>query len=220
MPVIWSSPAMRLLLAILAAALIFPQQAAPPTHPTSTPYTGDLNVFEDPARDQKLQVNRVMDTLDLHAGSSVADIGAGGGWFSVRAAKRVGATGHVFAEDINPAAVDAIRARAIKENLLNIEPYLGTPDDPRLPPNSLDAALMLRVYHEVAHPPLLLASLLVSMKSGARLAVIDHPGHGDDHGINPDVVIAEVQRSGFHFVKQFDFTKADQNDYLLLFTKP
>jgi ubiquinone/menaquinone biosynthesis C-methylase UbiE len=211
---------MRLLLAILAAALIFPQQAAPPTHPTSTPYTGDLNVFEDPARDQKLQVNRVMDTLDLHAGSSVADIGAGGGWFSVRAAKRVGATGHVFAEDINPAAVDAIRARAIKENLLNIEPYLGTPDDPRLPPNSLDAALMLRVYHEVAHPPLLLASLLVSMKSGARLAVIDHPGHGDDHGINPDVVIAEVQRSGFHFVKQFDFTKADQNDYLLLFTKP
>jgi ubiquinone/menaquinone biosynthesis C-methylase UbiE len=211
---------MRLLLAILAAALIFPQQAAPPTHPTSTPYTGDLNVFEDPARDQKLQVNRVMDTLDLHAGSSVADIGAGGGWFSVRAAKRVGATGHVFAEDINPAAVDAIRARAIKENLLNIEPYLGTPDDPRLPPNSLDAALMLRVYHEVAHPPLLLASLLVSMKSGARLAVIDHPGHGDDHGINPDVVIAEVQRSGFHFVKQLDFTKADQNDYLLLFTKP
>jgi len=211
---------MRLLLAILAAALIFPQQAAPPTHPTSTPYIGDLNVFEDPARDQKLQVNRVMDTLDLHAGSSVADIGAGGGWFSVRAAKRVGATGHVFAEDINPAAVDAIRARAIKENLLNIEPYLGTPDDPRLPPNSLDAALMLRVYHEVAHPPLLLASLLVSMKSGARLAVIDHPGHGDDHGINPDIVIAEVQRSGFHFVKQFDFTKADQNDYLLLFTKP
>ena len=211
---------MRLLLAILAAALIFPQQAAPPTHPTSTPYTGDLNVFEDPARDQKLQVNRVMDTLDLHAGSSVADIGAGGGWFSVRAAKRVGATGHIFAEDINPAAVDAIRARAIKENLLNIEPYLGTPDDPRLPPNSLDAALMLRVYHEVAHPPLLLASLLVSMKSGARLAVIDHPGHGDDHGINPDVVIAEVQRSGFHFVKQYNFTKADQNDYLLLFTKP
>ena len=211
---------MRLLLAILAAALIFPQQAAPPTHPTSTPYTGDLNVFEDPARDQKLQVDRVMDTLNLHPGSSVADIGAGGGWFSVRAAKRVGATGHVFAEDINPAAVDAIRARAIKENLLNIEPYLGTPDDPRLPPNSLDTALMLRVYHEVAHPPLLLASLLVSMKSGARLAVIDHPGHGDDHGINPDVVIAEVQRSGFHFVKQFDFTKADQNDYLLLFTKP
>jgi len=211
---------MRLLLALLAAVFAFPQQAAPPTHPTSMPYTGDLSVFEDPARDQKLQIDRVMDTLGLHARSSVADIGAGGGWFSVRAARRVGPTGHVLAEDINPAAVDAIRARAIKENLLNIQPYLGTPDDPKLPPASLDAALMLRVYHEVAHPPLLLASLFTSMKPGARFAVIDHPGHGDDHGINADVVIAEVQRSGFHFVKQFNFTKADQNDYLLLFTKP
>jgi len=214
---------MRLLVVLLAAVLAFPQQTAQtpaPTHPTSTPYTGDLSVFEDPARDQKLQIDRVMDTLGLHAGSSVADIGAGGGWFSVRAARRVGATGHVLAEDINPTAVDAIRARAIKEKLLNIEPYLGTPDDPKLPPASLDAALMLRVYHEVAHPPLLLASLLVSMKPGARLAVIDHPGHGNDHGINADIVIAEVERSGFRFVKQYDFTKADQNDYLLLFTKP
>jgi ubiquinone/menaquinone biosynthesis C-methylase UbiE len=211
---------MRLLSFLLAAALAFPQQTAPLTHPTSRPYTGDLSVFEDPTRDEKLQVARVMDTLGLHTGSSVADIGAGGGWFSVRAAKRVGPTGHVLAEDINPAAVDAIRARAIKENLLNIQPYLGTPDDPKLPANSLDAALMLRVYHEVAHPPLLLASLFASMKPGARFAVIDHPGHGDDHGINPDIVIAEVQHSGFHFVKQFDFTKADQNDYLLLFTKP
>jgi predicted methyltransferase len=211
---------MRLLLALLAATLAFSQQAAPTTHPTSTPYTGDLSIFEDPTRDQKLHVDRVMDTLGLRAGSSVVDIGAGGGWFSVRAARRVGATGHVLAEDINPTAVDAIRARAIKEKLLNIEPYLGTPDDPKLPPASLDAALMLRVYHEVAHPPLLLASLLVSMKPGARLAVIDHPGHGNDHGINADIVIAEVERSGFRFVKQYDFTKADQNDYLLLFTKP
>jgi len=209
---------MRLLTLLLAAILALHAQT--PTHPTSTPYTGDLSIFEDPARDQKLQVDRVMDTLNLHPGSSIADIGAGGGWFTVRAAKRVGATGHVFAEDINPSAVDAIRARAIKENLLNIQPWLGTPDDPRLPPASLDAALMLRVYHEIAHPPLLLASLFASMKPGARLVIIDHPGHGDDHGINPDIVIAEVQRSGFHFVKQFDFTKADQNDYLLLFTKP
>jgi len=212
---------MRLFAALaLAASLALHAQTPAPTHPTSTPYTGDLSIFEDPARDQKLQVNRVMDTLGLHKGSSVADIGAGGGWFSVRAAKRVGKTGHVLAEDINPAAVDAIRARAIKEKLLNIEPYLGTPDDPKLPPASLDAALMLRVYHEIAHPPLLLASLYASMKRGARFAVIDHPGHGDDHGINADIVIAEVERSGFHFVKQYDFTKADQNDYLLLFEKP
>src|SRR6185437_550575 len=124
----------------------------PPTHPTSMPYTGDLSVFEEAGRDQKLQIDRVMDTLKLHRGSNVADIGAGGGWFSVRAARRVAGGDH-------SATV------------------LGTPDDPRLPANSLDAALMLRVYHEVAHPPTLLANLRTSMKTGGLFGVIDHPGH-------------------------------------------
>ncbi len=191
----------------------------PPTHPTSTPYTGDLSVFEDPARDQKLQINHVMNTLKLHPGSVVADIGAGGGWFSVRAARRVSPGGTVYAEDINPQAVEAIRDRARKENLPDIATVLGTPDDPKLPPNTLDAALMLRVYHEVAHPPVLLQHLRDELKQGGLFAVIDHPGHGDDHGINPDVVIAEVQRSGFRFLHQYDFTKADQNDYMLVFER-
>lgn len=221
---------MRLFVAaLLAATLITPaaraQTAAPaPSHPTSTPYTGDLSVFEDPARDQKLQVNRVMDELHLHPGANVADIGAGGGWFSVRAAKRVAGgpqgSGTVFAEDINPHAVDSIRQRAEREKLPNIAAVLGTPDDPKLPPNSLDAALMLRVYHEVAHPPLLLANLRREMRPGGRFGVIDHPGHGDDHGIDADVVKAEVQRAGFHFVGQYDFTQGDQNDYMLVFEKP
>ncbi|HEV2577709.1 MAG TPA: methyltransferase domain-containing protein [Acidobacteriaceae bacterium] len=192
----------------------------PPTHPTSTPYTGDLSVFDEPGRDQKLQIDRVMDTLKLHPGATVADIGAGGGWFSVRAARRVSPGGTVFAEDINQHAVDAIHNRAAKENLPNIAAVLGTPDDPKLPANSLDAALMLRVYHEVAHPPVLLANLRGEMKSGGLFGVIDHPGNGADHGINADVVIAEVQRAGFHFVRQYDFTKGDQNDYFLLFERP
>ncbi len=96
---------------------------------------------------------------------------------------------------------------------------LGTPDDPKLPANSLDAAVMLRVYHEVAHPPVLLAHLRTELKPGGLFAVIDHPGNGADHGINADVVIAEVQRAGFHLVHQYDFTKADQNDYMLVFEK-
>src|SRR5579875_3001938 len=104
-----------LLNVLLAASLpVFAQTPAtpPPTHPTSTPYTGDLSVFEEPGRDQKLQVQRVMDTLKLHPGSTVADIGAGGGWFSVRAARRVAPGGRVFAEDINRNAVSTIRDRA------------------------------------------------------------------------------------------------------------
>ncbi len=195
----------------------------PPTHPTSNPYTGDLSIFEEAGRDQKLQIDRVMDTLKLHPGSNVADIGAGGGWFSVRAAKRVAGgdrSGTVYAEDINAHAVEAIHDRATKENLPNIAAVLGTPDDPKLPADTLDAALMLRVYHEIAHPPTLLANLRTAMKSGGLFGVIDHPGHGDDHGINAEVVIAEVQRAGFRFVKQYDFTKGDQNDYFLVFERP
>jgi len=217
----------RLHLAAALLAVAFPlaaqspaTQTAPPTHPTSTPYTGDLSVFEEPGRDQKLQIDRVMDTLKLHPGSNVADIGAGGGWFSVRAARRVNPGGTVYAEDINPHAVDAIHDRAVKENLPNIAAVLGTPDNPKLPADSLDAALMLRVYHEVAHPPALLANLRTSMKPGAIFGVIDHPGNGADHGINADVVIAEVQRAGFRFLHQYDFTKGDQNDYFLVFEKP
>ena len=203
-------------------ALDHAQAAQTPTplqHPTSTPYTGDLNVFEEPNRDKLLQVDRVMDTLRLHAGSTVADVGAGGGWFSVRAARRVGPAGRVYAEDINPHAVDSIRERAQHEQMAQIVPVLGTPDDPRLPPNSLDAAVMLRVYHEVAHPPLLLGMLYRALRPGGRFGVIDHPGNGADHGINPDVVRAEVERSGFRFAGLYDFTKGDQNDYMEVFER-
>ncbi len=197
-----------------------PEQAAPPPdHPTSTPYSGDLSIFEEPNRDKLLQTGRVLDTLHLHPGSAVADIGAGGGWFSVRAARRVGPGGHVFAEDINAHAIDAIRERAGREHLPQITPVQGTPDDPKLPADSVDAAVMLRVYHEVAHPALLLAAVRDALKPGGRLGVIDHPGHGDDHGINADVVRAEVERNGLRFVGLYDFPKGDQNDYMEVFEK-
>ena len=213
-------PATLLLALTLPLAAQTPAPQTPPAHPTSTPYTGDLSVFEEAGRDQKLQIDRVMDTLKLNPGSNVADIGAGGGWFSSRAARRVSPGGTVYAEDINPHAIDAIHDRAVKESLSNITTVLGAPDDPKLPADTLDSALMLRVYHEIAHPPTLLGNLRNSMKPGGLFGVIDHPGHGDDHGINPEVVRAEVERSGFRFVKQYDFTKGDQNDYFLVFEKP
>lgn len=196
-----------------------PTAAPQPSHPTSTPYTGDLGIFEDPNRDKLLQTERVLDTLHLHAGSSLADIGAGGGWFSVRAARRVGPGGHVYAEDINEHAIDTIRARAEKEHQPQITTVLGTPDDPRLPADSVDAAIMLRVYHEIAHPKLVLGALHAALRPGGRFGVVDHPGHGDDHGINAEVVRSEVEQNGFRFVGLYDFTKGDQNDYMELFEK-
>src|SRR6201990_3593493 len=88
--------------------------------PTSTPYSGDLSIFEYPDRDKKLQVDRVMDLLGITTGKNVADIGAGSGWFTVRAARRVGPTGAVIAEDINPVAIEHIGKRVLKEDLSNV----------------------------------------------------------------------------------------------------
>jgi predicted methyltransferase len=128
---------------ILSASTLPAQTPAPPQHPTSTPYTGDLSIFEEPGREKRLQIDRVMDLLQLKQGSTVADIGAGSGWFSVRAARRVGPNGRVIAEDINAKAIAYIQQRAQREHLANIVPVLGTPDDPKLTPNSLDAASLI-----------------------------------------------------------------------------
>jgi len=187
-----------------------PPQAVPAqttdsiNRPTSRPYTGDLSVFEDPERDKKLQVNRVMDLLEIHTGSAVADIGAGSGWFTVRAARRVGNSGRVYAVDINPSYLDYIRDRAQKEKLPNIHTLLGKSDDPLLPPNSVDAVLLMKTYHEVAQPIRLLRRVRAAMRPGARLGIIDRNGKGDDHGVNRDVVIDEAKRAGFALVADYD----------------
>jgi SAM-dependent methyltransferase len=187
--------------------------------PSSTPYTGDLSIFEKPGRDQRLQIERVMDLLNLKPGKSVADIGAGSGWFSVRAARRIAPSGTVYAEDINPEAITYIRQRAARENLPNIHVIEGTPDDPKLMPASIDAVLMLKVYHEVANPIELLRNLRPALRPDARIGVIDRNGTGTDHGLNARVVIHEMDEAGFRLSGRYDFTKADGQDYFLIFTQ-
>jgi len=159
----------------------------------------------------------VMDLLGVKRGAAVADLGAGSGWFTVRAAKRVGAGGTVYAEDINPEAIQYIDQRTRKEKLPSVRTVLGTPDDPKLPPQSVDAVLMLKMYHEVAHPLALLANLKPALKPGAKVGIIDRNGNGADHGLNSDVVKREMGEAGFKLVGAYDFTKADGQDYFLIF---
>lgn len=206
-------------LAVLSPSLTFAQQtAAPsPSHPTSTPYSGDLSIFETPGRDRRLQIDRVMDLLGLKPGKSVADIGAGSGWFTVRAARRVSPGGTVYAEDINPAAVSHIRERAQQEHLSDVQAIEGTPDDPKLPPASVDAVMLLKVYHEVAQPATLLAHLRPALRPGAKIGIIDRNGTGADHGLDEKVVIREMEQAGFRVSGRYDFTKADGQDYFLIF---
>jgi SAM-dependent methyltransferase len=182
---------------------------------TSRPYTGDLSIFDSPGRDQRLQIDRVMDILGIVPGKNVADIGAGSGWFTVRAAKRVGATGTVYAVDINSEAIRYIESRIRKENLRNVRTVLAKPDDPLLPA-TVDAVLLLKTYHEVAEPIELLRNLRPSLAVGAKVGVIDRNGNGENHGIARDIVIREASEAGYQLLEQDDFVK-DGMDYFLVF---
>jgi SAM-dependent methyltransferase len=135
----------------------------------------------------------------------------------VRAARRVGPKGVVFAEDINPKAIEYMEDRAKKENLGNVKTVLGTPDDAKLLPHAVDAVLLLKVYHEIARPIPFMQGLRGSLAQGARVGIIDRNGNGTDHGLNRDVVEREMSEAGYRKVGLYDFTKADGQDYFLIF---
>jgi ubiquinone/menaquinone biosynthesis C-methylase UbiE len=197
-----------------SAASASPQQDAP--RKTSTPYTGDLSIFDSPGRDERLQINRVMDILAIGPGKNVADIGAGSGWFTVQAARRVTETGRVYAVDINPEATRYIDKRAQKEGLHNVKTVLSKSDDPQLPANQIDSVLLLKTYHEVDKPVALLRNLRASLRSGARVGIIDRNGNGENHGVAPDIVIKEASEAGYALQSQYDFVKGDAMDYFLV----
>lgn len=207
-----------LFVCLLLASLVTGQSTQQSARQTSTPYTGDLSIFDSPGRDERLQINRVMDLLGIQPGKNVADIGAGSGWFTVRAARRLAGNGTVYAVDINPEATRYIEQRAAKEQIHNIKTVLSRPDDPQLPVASVDAVLLLKTYHEIASPVALLSRLRASLKPGAKLGIIDRNGTGEDHGVSKDVVIREATQAGYELTDTEDFVKGDKMDYFLIFT--
>jgi ubiquinone/menaquinone biosynthesis C-methylase UbiE len=208
---------------LVQTVLIASPQTASPVAPqgeprkTSEPYTGDLSIFDSPGREDRLQINRVMDILGIAPGKAVADIGAGSGWFTVRAAKRMSGRGLVYAVDINPEAIRYVDDRARKEQLQNVKTILGQADNPLLPARSVDAVLLLKTYHEVAQPVALLQNLRAALRPGAKVGVIDRNGNGENHGVGRDVVIREAKQAGYKLIDQYDFVQADKMDYFLIF---
>jgi len=214
-------PALLLLFlsAVFTQAQSSPSETARHTAPrkTSTPYTGDLSIFDSPGRDERLQINRILDILEIAPGKTVADIGAGSGWFTVRAARRITETGTVYAVDINPEATQYIDRRAQKEGLHNVKTILSKSDDPQLPVNQIDSVLLLKTYHEVDKPVALLRSLRASLRPGAKVGIIDRNGNGENHGVDRDIVIKEASEAGYALRSQYDFVKGDGMDYFLVF---
>jgi ubiquinone/menaquinone biosynthesis C-methylase UbiE len=157
-----------------------------------------------------------VDILGIGPGKTVADIGAGSGWFTVRAARRVGEGGVVFAVDINPESIAYVNARAQKEQLRNVKTVLGKADDPLLPAGTVDAVLLLKTYHEVAEPVALLRNLRAALRAGAKVGIIDRDGNGENHGVGRDVVLREATQAGYRLLEQYDFVKGDKMDYFLV----
>src|SRR5260370_18819642 len=187
-----------LLLAVLISCPTFSSAQSPTQAPvtppgehrkTSKPYTGDLSIFDSAGRDKRLQIDRVMDILGITQGKTVADIGAGSGWFTVQAARRMGAAGILLAVDINPQSTRYVSDRAQKEHLRNVKTILGKEDDPLLPADAIDAVLLLKTYHEVAEPLALLRNLRASLRRGAKVGNSDRHRNGGDHGVATDVVL-------------------------------
>jgi ubiquinone/menaquinone biosynthesis C-methylase UbiE len=140
---------------------------------TAPAWTGSATEFDTPGRDRLLNIEYVMDELKIKRGSAVADIGAGGGWFTIRAGRRVGPAGVVYANEILPRFVNFIEQRAKRDGLKNVRGILGTANDPKLPANSVDAVLILNAYHEFEQPLTMLRKIKTAMRTGARLGFIE-----------------------------------------------
>lgn len=171
----------------------------------------DLGLLEMPDRDAWQKPDQIMDALGIADGAVVADLGAGGGWFTIRLARRVGPNGTVYAEDIQRLMIEAIQRRVQKEGLRNVRTITGTPTDPGLPAGSLDAVLIVDAYHEMEEPVELLRNAARALKPQGRLGIIDFkkgeggPGPPPEERVAPEVILETARTAGLRLVRQETF---------------
>lgn len=154
------------------------------------------------ARDRLNEANQVMDLAGIKPGMTVADIGAGEGYYTIRLGQRVGAKGRVLAEDIVPQVRDALAARVARERLANVSVRLGLPEDPRLPPASFDRVLMVHMYHEIQQPYEFLWRLRPALKPDGEVIVVDADRPTGDHGTPPALLDCEFAAVGYARVSE------------------
>ena len=152
------------------------------------------------ARDSRGEAQKVMDLAEIEPGMTVADIGAGEGYYTVRLAERVGEKGRVLAQDIDSDALERLGIRVEKERLDNVAIKLGDGDDPRLPEDSFDRIFLVHMYHEVREPYAFLWRLWPALNEGGQVIVVDVDRPTDRHGIDPLLLSCEFERVGFELV--------------------
>jgi predicted methyltransferase len=197
--------------------------AGPPQKQARTTTPEELGLLEGPDRDDWQQPEQVMDALGISDGARVADIGAGGGWFTVRLARRVGPNGIVYAEDIKRQMIESIGRRVKRENLSNVKTILGTPDDPHLE-NGLNAVLMVDTYTQLSDSSVpLLKRIAQALAPNGRLGIVDFKGDGAggpgpplEERVSPDTIKAHAAAAGLRLVGEPAFLRYQ---YLLIFAR-
>jgi SAM-dependent methyltransferase len=168
----------RVRAAVLVMSLLSSPASAQQTHGQLFP-PADLGLLEGPDRAEWQKPEQIMDALAIADGSTVADIGAGAGWFTIRLARRVGPNGVVYAQDVQPQMLDAIRRRVGREGLTNIQTRLGEGSDPHLPTGAVDAVLVVDVYPEVERRVTFLRNLAAALTPNGRIGIVNYlPGKG------------------------------------------
>ena len=206
------------LLLVLLAALTLPVSAQ---HGRLFP-PHELGLLEGPDRDAYQQPERVMDALGIGEGSHVADVGAGGGWFTIRLSRRVGPNGRVYAEDVQPQMIEAIERRVKRADLRNVKTVRGTALDPKLPRAALDAVMIVDAYHEMAQPIVLLRNVGLALKPDGRLGIIEHtkdglgPGPPLEERVDPERVFRDAEQAGLRLISHERFLRYQ---YMLVFGK-
>ncbi|WP_342657694.1 methyltransferase domain-containing protein [Sphingomonas sp. NY01] len=180
----------------------FPAADRPVAHIVSSRWSN-----ED-ARDRLREADTVMNRANIRPGMTVADIGAGEGYYTVRLAARVGAEGRVLAEDIMADTRDSLAERVARERLDNVSVRLGEPADPKLPDNSFDRVLMVHMYHEIAQPYEFLWRLFPSLRKDGLVVVVDAKRATRDHGTPPALLECEFEAVGFRQVAMMEMPSA------------
>jgi ubiquinone/menaquinone biosynthesis C-methylase UbiE len=212
---------LRFSAAVAALAASVSAQAQDAGHGRLFP-PADLGLLEAPDRDLWQKPDQIMDAMGIADASVVGDIGAGSGWFTIRLARRVGPRGLVYAEDVQPEMIAAIKRRVGREGLTNVRPVLGVGSNPRLPAGSLDAVLIVDAYHEMADRVTMLRNLAAALKPQGRIGVVDFkpsgtgPGPSPEERVSPDVVVKDAKEAGLRLIRQEPFL---QYQYFLIFGK-
>jgi ubiquinone/menaquinone biosynthesis C-methylase UbiE len=174
-------------------------------------------------REEEENPDLALRLIRVQRGSAVADLGAGSGYFTTRLARAVGATGKVYAVDIQQGMLDLLQKAVARERLTNVIPVLGAVDDPKLPGESLDLVLMVDVYHEFADPQTMLRHIRTALKPGGRLVLLEYRAEDPDVPILPEhkmtkaQVKLEVEHEGFKQQRVYDDLP---RQHLIVFIRP